>query len=357
MAARRVRVLEIGAEGARFELDAELDDDGHARAFFAWSGGAHGFEELFDEEPAPRVAHGPSTWHAVLERHLRPNRWLDLHPLLVHPAIAELVNAELRQASDVGRAHWVREVHGAMFRGEVLRVYAGESCLHPYIGEAFASAEPEALRVMTIGINAYISEPEWLRQKPEWFAGWFAEGRHPFDRKVAEDASAIANALVDGARPFAGLSFRGKENFFHTNAVKAYLPAAVGKRSDQVASVEYERHVPTWHAELDIMAKFGVLPHVVIVFGRPFWEHAWQAFHPRTTPTFDHLRVHAFTNASGKGHHHANLIDVEGAAGKHSLALLALRHPAARATSKATPSWLLSLPDVRAMLGMEPPEP
>lgn len=82
------------------------------------------------------------------------------------------------------------------------------------------------------------------------------------------------------------------------------------------------RHAPTWHAELDIMAKHGVLPHVIIVFGRPFWDWAWQAY----------------------------LIDVEGAGVRHKLALLGVRHPAARASSKSTPEWLLSLPDVRRLL-------
>lgn len=243
------------------------------------------------------------------------------------------------------------------FRTEVVRAYMRENCIQPFIGEKFASAEAGALRVMTIGINAYLSEADWSRQNPEWFAGWFKEERHKFDRTVAEDASAIANALSARTTLFTGLGLCGVENIFHTNAVKEYLPESKGKRSDQVTRQDFERHVCTWHAELDIMAKHGVLPHVVIVFGRPFWEWAWKAFHPSSRPSFTHLKVHGFANASGEAHHFANLVDLEGAGGRQHLALLALRHPAARATSTATPEWLLSRPEVRKLLGFDPASP
>ena len=47
--------------------------------------------------------------------------------------------------------------------------------------------------------------------------------------------------------------------------------------------------------------------------------------------------MHGFVNARGEERHFANRIEVEGVDGKHTLALLAVRHPAARATNKATP--------------------
>lgn len=86
------------------------------------------------------------------------------------------------------------------------------------------------------------------------------------------------------------------------------------------------------------MAEHGVLPHLVIVFGRPFREGSWRAFHPEKKPAL----------------HHANLIEVEGAAGKHKLALLCVRHPAARVTKKGTPEWLLALNEMRELLGRAP---
>lgn len=238
------------------------------------------------------------------------------------------------------------------FRADIREAYARENCIVPFIGDLFASGDPRTLRVMTIGINAYLSVGDWAQQNPTWFSGWFKDGRHKFDRTVAADAGTIASLLIAKSSYFAGMEYRGKENIFHTDAVKVFMPESSGKTSDQVTRQDFEAHVPTWHAELDIMAKHGVLPHVVLVFGRPFWEWAWQAFHPKTKPSFTCLKVHAFTSASGDGHHYANRVEVEGAAGRQPVALMTVRHPAARASSKATTDWLLSLPDVRELLGL-----
>lgn len=103
---------------------------------------------------------------------------------------------------------------------------------------------------MTIGINAYLSPVDWSSQHPAWFAGWFRDGRHKFDRTVARDANTIASALVTTSEYFSGLTYEGKEKIFHTNAVKAFMPEAEGKRSDQLTREQYEDHVSTWHAEL-----------------------------------------------------------------------------------------------------------
>jgi hypothetical protein len=102
----RVRVLEIGTEGGGVELDADLDEQGTACAFFAWTGGSDGFEELFEETPEPRIAHGPLSWADVLDTWLRPHAWLESYPQLIHRSIAHLVRRELPLASDEGRVRW-----------------------------------------------------------------------------------------------------------------------------------------------------------------------------------------------------------------------------------------------------------
>jgi hypothetical protein len=237
------------------------------------------------------------------------------------------------------------------FRAEIMRVYdAWQHPIHPFIGHAFDAPDSNSLRVMTIGINAYLSPPDWAVQKPTWFSSWFNEETNPFDRGVARDAETIANALAEHSSLFAGLAVRGKEGIFHTNAIKTFLPKSIGRWADQISAHDYERQATTWHAELDIMAKHGALPHVVIVFGRPFWPWAWQAFHPSYRPIFSYLKVRGFQPASGKGLHYANLIEVEGVGGRQSLALLRVRHPASWKSSKATPEWVLSIQDVRELL-------
>jgi hypothetical protein len=239
----------------------------------------------------------------------------------------------------------------ADLRTEIVELYdANEHRIRPYIGRAFETAAAGTLRVMTVGINAYLSPADWPNQNPNWFAAWFAESRHRFDRGVATDAEKIARAIAGGSTLFHDLEYRGKEGIFHTNAVKTYLPEAVGKTSEQVSAQELRRHVPIWHAELDVLAKHGVLPHVVLIFGRPFWNVAWQTFHGNYRPRFTHLKVTAFQPANGEALHYANLVHVRHSGGNHRLALLGLRHPSAGARGKANPEWLLTRPDLRRLL-------
>lgn len=106
MVVSRVRVLEIAAEGAGFELDADIGTDARPVAFYAHTGGATDWDELYGDAPeAPRLD-GPLTWAVVLERYLRPHGWLDHHPRLVHLAITDLVRDELVTASSEVRARW-----------------------------------------------------------------------------------------------------------------------------------------------------------------------------------------------------------------------------------------------------------
>jgi uncharacterized protein (DUF433 family) len=347
----RVTVLEIACEGGGFDLEAVLDERGNARAFFTSTGGPNGHDDFFGEEPSATVDHGPMSWSEVLERHLRPNNWLEFYPQRVHPSIAALVRKELALASADGKARWSSAL-AQTFRQDVFNAYKREHCIHPHIGELFASGAPGALRLMAIGINAYVSEADWPSVRPDDHADWFRDGRYPFHREVARDTEFIARALLAEAEPFSGLTYQGTANIFQTNAVKVYVRESEGKRSDQLDRAHFEPHVATWLAELDLMAQHGLLPHVITVFGRPFWEWAWQAFHPRFRPTFKHMAVHSFTTAAGEGKHFANRIEVETASGKQTIALLAVRHPSARSNSKGQPQWLVAQPDVRALLGV-----
>jgi hypothetical protein len=102
------------------------------------------------------------------------------------------------------------------FRASILQAYGRPHCIHPFMGERLACGEPGALRVMTIGINAYLSEDDWDNQQPGWVGEWFRDGRHKFDRRVAADAAVIATALVARSKYFSGLSYAGKPNIFHT---------------------------------------------------------------------------------------------------------------------------------------------
>lgn len=100
----RVHVLGIGAEGAWFDLDAELDVGGESLLFYGRIAGIS-FDDEDDGTPSSRVM-GPYTWPEVLEEQLRANRWMELHPTFLHPLVAHLVEAELPRASERGRERW-----------------------------------------------------------------------------------------------------------------------------------------------------------------------------------------------------------------------------------------------------------
>lgn len=99
------------------------------------------------------------------------------------------------------------------------------------------------------------------------------------------------------------------------------------------------------------MAQHGALPHLLVVFGEPPWETAWQAFCPSPTGTKSGLVVTSYRNPAGAAHHHANLIGVGLDGGRHDLLLVRLRHPSGR-TPKGSPSWLLKQADFRGLVGL-----
>ncbi len=99
--------------------------------------------------------------------------------------------------------------------------------IHPFIGSAFASSGPDALRVMAIGVNTYCDP--WSSPPPRNYAEDFRHQRYPFQQRVLKDAEAVALALARSAEwsgPFLGI-----ESIYLTNAVKRWLPKSEGLRA------------------------------------------------------------------------------------------------------------------------------
>jgi len=223
----------------------------------------------------------------------------------------------------------------------------------PFVGRAFSIPSRTDLRVLTIGINAYISPKDWHPERnqphPEWLRGWFANGRHRFDRRVLKDATELARQLVPVVPAFAGLGFAGRDSIFHTNAIKVYVPEAKGKHAHQLEDADFERHVPQWHDELRMMSDAGVLPHLVLVFGGPFWRYAWPAFHPAHQASRAGLEVTGYQAGAGEAAHWATRVTIAKQGAQHELLLVRLRHPSGR-TPKGSPRWLMDNTDFRTLL-------
>jgi hypothetical protein len=159
----------------------------------------------------------------------------------------------------------------------------------------------------------------------------------------------------EGAR-FAGTPAVWPDSFYATNAIKVHMKEAQGKRADQITEEMFDEHLPTWHQELDMMAEHGVLPHVIAIFGKPFWSRACASLrlvqserHPQ------HLRLLKFEPISGECFHFANLVRFAGSGGEQDALLVRVRHPAAR-TKMGSARWLLGHPELSAAADERPDE-
>lgn len=223
----------------------------------------------------------------------------------------------------------------------------------PYVGARYLDPDPSALRVMALGINAYVGDAEWAHYgtDPTRFASWFVNARYRYQRRVLKDLEVLAPALLSGGM-FAGRQFHGRASVYATNAIKTYLLMSKGKHASQLDPGVFEQHHDQWHQELQVLAQHGVLPHLLVVFGLPSWPTAWQAFCPSPAGTRSGLAVRNYQTTRGPSQHRANRISIElGDDQEHELLLVRLRHPSGR-TPIGSPSWLLRQPDFRALVGL-----
>jgi hypothetical protein len=219
-------------------------------------------------------------------------------------------------------------------------------CIHPHIGTTFLDGKDSDLRIMAVGINAYVGARDQGKESPAWFADWFRKQMYRYQKGVWRDLKALAAGLAHAPFRLAAKRFAGMESIFLTNAVKVYVSEAVGKRADQLSGLDYGRHLDQWHDELDVMAEHGVLPHIIAIVGEPFWPFACKSF--QTDGAFKRFRTASYKWCKGSCRHFLNGIVLDGPSGKHELLLLRLRHPAGRAPT-GSPKWLLDQPEFRAM--------
>lgn len=231
------------------------------------------------------------------------------------------------------------------FRERSYELYSGRAHhILPFIGEAFEGNRPEPLRVVPVGINTHIAPKDWDPDKhhphPGWFAAWFEKTERKHNKRMRRDAEKILDALTRLDGPFKGSDFSWPGSCYATNAIKVHLRDAEGKRADQVSESLFDDHMGTWYAELDLMAEYGVLPHVIMIFGEPFWSRACDSFRAESARKYQHLRVARYQHYPGPCLHHVNRLRLVGAAGLQDTLLLKLRHPAGR-TMRGSAQWLL----------------
>jgi hypothetical protein len=226
-----------------------------------------------------------------------------------------------------------------------------EHAVLPYIGAAFQQPDERDLRVMAIGINAYISAKDWP-PKAHWMRDWFEQRKPRFYQRVFKEAAQLAAAVTAPSMMFEGRVFDPQRCLLGTNAVKTYLPEAEGKRAEQLTAEHFAQHDLQWRDELQLLAEAGVAPHVILIFGAPFWEHAWKAFHPEHTSLRAPIAVRSFRAAWGDAPHRLNRITLDLAGRPHDLLLVRLMHPAGR-SMMGSARWLVGRSAFRELAGRE----
>lgn len=241
---------------------------------------------------------------------------------------------------------------------QIEALYGAREPLHilPHIGRRYITPATRDLRVMTIGLNAYVSPREWP-PRPEWFGTWFRDAENRFDKGVRKAIEPIATHVTGPYGLFDGRTYDGVDSVFHTNAVKTYLPEAAGKKATQVPAKLLLEHAETFSAELNVLAEHGVVPHLILVFAKPAWAHVWRALTAGRSRAFEVL---AHEHFPGPCLHFVNRyrvrIHARAGTAEHEILLVRLRHPAAR-SSVGSPSHLLAEPDFLVASALDESQP
>lgn len=214
-----------------------------------------------------------------------------------------------------------------------------DKAIHPFVGAAFTSTGESELRLMAIGINAYVDLEDKCRVGAASFGEWFANGEYPYQRAAWKTLDVLARELVSGNYGLEHLSHTGKRSVYLTNAIKTYLSTTVGKRAEQIGQAQYDAHLPTFREELRVLAENGAFPHAIVVIGAPFWGRSCDIL--ALGASFGPARIVGHSAFPGRLLHHANRLTVENGERTSTVWHLRVRHPAAR-SRKGSPEWLFA---------------
>jgi hypothetical protein len=242
---------------------------------------------------------------------------------------------------------------------ELYRGLDGRTAL-PFIGEAYRNPTERDLRVMILGTNSYLSNPDGDHEvAEESWAAWFADGTWPFHRISFLEADLLGRVLA-GSSLFPNTLYSSKRPRAHmlaTNLLKGYQPAEYVSTSAIPSSV-FKANVPVLHAELELLAKGAAFPHVIIALGKVVWGPLWRAFDPdddATAARYRDLKVEGYHVAgpdSSSVYHHANRLRVSCAGVGQNTLIVLLDHPADRNGREKDAAWLIQQDDFRRLAGL-----
>jgi hypothetical protein len=250
-------------------------------------------------------------------------------------------------------------------RSEVAALYDNQPDSNgflPFVGDAYQHATAGVLRVLVVGINAYLSDghEKEPREMRGWWPAFWAEAGHAsssrFFTRAFEEADLFARRVTAESELFEGLGYSGdpktKVEFYATNAVKVWLGEAF-KTSDAVTPELAEKYRDLWHSELDLLARHDVLPHLIVGLGDQVWPHLWEAFYgKRFTPK--EFKVTEYTGCvdDAPAHHYALRTGAERNGKTQPILVVRFHHPSAFPKEPKRAEWLLARPEFRELARM-----
>lgn len=225
---------------------------------------------------------------------------------------------------DAGLKAGVDRLYGSLASGEGL-----QSSIRPWVGGHFEAPVAHCVRVLTVGINSYLSESDEPGH-PGWFPAWVEKREHRYFPMMQDEAARIGEALARHAG--GGHSYTGPDGLYATNAVKRFLPYDGGRHARDVDERWFDEGARTWRAELLLLAEHGALPQAIVVFGLAAWEPTWRPLAELCAEEWaSEFLAYRPMEAGHAWFHRVNRVDVRDAgADARTMLVVRLDHPAAR---------------------------
>lgn len=225
----------------------------------------------------------------------------------------------------------------------------------PYVGGSFERPARDAMRVVVVGVNSYVSEgdvtPDGDPPMQEWLAGWAADATLPFFRTTRADCDELAAGLIKiPATEFEGLHFDRFAGRYVTNAVKRFVPKARGRYAADVDEELLSEGSAVWRDELRALEDHGALPHVIAVFGQRAWGPTCNVLGALCSdPHASAFVAYEPLPQQSDLFHRMNVVTLRERGTLRRCLVVRLDHPAARRRRGA--AWIVAHPEFRRVLG------
>ena len=129
--------------------------------------------------------------------------------------------------------------------------------LLPFIEDKYINST--AVRIMHVGVNAYIGESDWGNTKEERWRDWARNDEHRFHKWMTQNSSA----------------FNFETCSYKTNLIKIYLSSKLGKTVKDIPEDVFKLSENLFREEIKLLNDLKLLPHIILCYGLAAWNGVW----------------------------------------------------------------------------------